>query len=98
MWRNFCEALEERFTDKQKRFRDSRALMALKYEGDIQVFLTEFERLNDTVGLSGGILQGQIMEAVPPVVLDMLFASNGEIPLEDEAMFQAFEEAALIFE
>src|SRR5436190_12514819 len=38
------------------------------------------------------------MEAVPPGVLDMVFACNGEIPMEDEAMFQAFEAAALIFE
>src|SRR5437667_9320968 len=52
-WRNFYEALDERFTDKQKRFSDSRELMALKYEGDIQVFLIEFKWLNDTVGLSG---------------------------------------------
>ena len=62
----FSAAMEEQFTNRQETGNDHKKLLALKYSGDMQTYLTRFNELNSRVQLSGQALSRVLTAAVTP--------------------------------
>ena len=82
-WVAFAAAMEDRFTDKQKTGKDHELLPALKYNGDMQTYLTHFNELNSRVQLSGQSLKGVLTAAVTPDMYWNIWRKYGKIPDSD---------------
>ena len=97
-WNSYEQALSERFTDKQEADKNLTKLKALKYNGDIQTFLSEIEELNTMTGLTGVALRELILGKVGPAILDATFMQHGCIPIGDVDLLCAIRKAGLYVE
>ena len=97
-WKNFSKALVSRFTDRQEKQRDHAKLKALKYEGSIQDFLSQFEELNTRVGLTGQGLVDLLRRQITPKMGRAIYHRMGKIPDDDETLIEAIRECGMIEE
>ena len=65
-WTAFLAAMEEHFTDKQETGKNHKKLLDIVYNGNMQTYLTCFNKLNSRVGLSGQALKRVLTAAVTP--------------------------------
>ena len=94
-WKAFSTAMEERFTDRQEQGKDHEKLLALKYQGDMQIYLAKFNELNSRVGLSGQALKRVITTAVTPDMYKNIWRKHGSIPDNDADLLGGVREAGI---
>ena len=97
-WISYEAALTERFTDKQEADKNLTKLKALKYNGDIQTFLSEVEEINTVTGLTGVALRELLLGKIGPAILDATFMQHGCIPTGDVDLLAAIRIAGLYVE
>src|SRR5204863_3222840 len=97
-WSEFTQAIQLRYEDKLEEERDARKMQTLKYEDNIQNFLTSFDSLNTTVGLSGVSMRNMVLGKIPEGIIDIMHSRLGGIPKDDDAFRTAVESARLVFE
>ena len=94
-WNSYETAITERFTDKQEADKNLTKLESLKYNGDIQTFLSEIEELNTTTGLTRVALRKLLLGKIGSAVLDATFMQHGCIPTGDVDLLAAIRTAGL---
>ena len=97
-WTEFSEAIQLRYEDKMEEERDARKLRALKYEENIQNFLTSIDSLNTSVGLSGAMFRELVLSKIPEAITDLVYSRMGGIPKEDDTFRREVEAAGLVYE
>jgi hypothetical protein len=70
------ETLQAEYLDPREAVTAHAKLKALKYKGDIKVYLTAFKALNHQAGSNGEGLQDIINEVIPNEIIDVWFYQN----------------------
>ena len=94
-WKAFSMAIEERFTDRQEQGKDDKTLLTLKYQGDMQTYLTKFNELNSRVGLPGQAMKRILTSAVTPDMYKNIWRKQGYIPDNDADLLNTVREAGI---
>lgn len=97
-WDTYRQAIQERFRDPGKQYRDADKLQKLRYEGDIAAYLTRLQELNNDVGMSGVTLRNLVMTTVPSDVVRLVYSHRRAIPEDDEEFLEAIQDAGLTYE
>lgn len=97
-WLAYTLSLQERFTDPSEKHRNAEKMRSLKYDGDIEQYLTEIMDLNDTVEWSGVTLQTHISRILPDEITRLVYSRHGAIPSTDEEFLEQIREAGRIYE
>jgi hypothetical protein len=97
-WQAYTSALKQRFIDEHETEKDERAMRALKYEGDMDDYVTQMEELNGRVGAHGATFRAIVRSALPEEVTKMIYSRAGGIPRDDEEFLAAVREAGRVVE
>lgn len=97
-WLAYTLSLQKRFTDPSEKHRNAEKMRSLKYDGDIEQYLTEIMDLNDTVEWSGVTLQTHISRILPDEITRLVYSRHGAIPSTDEEFLEQIREAGRIYE
>jgi hypothetical protein len=92
-WVAYSEAIVNEYTDPREGATAHDKLKALKYKGDIKVYLTSFTTLNRLAGSNGEGLQDIINEALPNEIIDVWFYQNPHALTTDQDFLTATYEA-----
>ena len=79
-WESYQKALIRRFRDDKEDSRTNEKLRALKYEGDIQSLLTQFEDHNLKARLNHTLTKEWVKEKVPKAILNSIYTRNLGLP------------------
>lgn len=80
----YAISLQERFIDPSEKHRNAEKMRSLKYDGDIEQYLTEIMDLNDVVEWSGITLQTHIYRLLPDEITRLVYSRHGGIPSTDD--------------
>ena len=94
-WEACSEAMQDWFTDRHEMGKDHEKLLALKYGGDMQMFLVKFKELNSRVYLSGQVLKTALTVAMSNDMHKSIWRKHGKIPDNDADRLQAVQEAGI---
>ncbi|KAI1439363.1 hypothetical protein F5Y02DRAFT_97479 [Annulohypoxylon stygium] len=97
-WDQYVGALHERFSDPSERHRNAKKMTELKYQGDIDQYLTELLDLNEAVKWSGTTFQNHIAKTLPDDITRLVYSRQGEVPETDDEFVQAIRGAGRIYE
>ena len=92
-WEAFAAVMEDTFTDKLETGKDHEWLLALKYNGDMPIYLARFNELNSRVNLSGQSLKRVLMADVIPDMYGNIWRKYGIILDTDADLLHAVQEA-----
>jgi len=94
-WVNYSAAIRTEYRNEREVADAQLKLGQLKYQGDIQSYMTEFHALNLYARATGESLQEKVNLAMLESVMDMRFAHYLEDFTNDEGFLQATYQAAL---
>src|SRR3979411_1406595 len=97
-WVAYTEALKLRFKDSARAHNDWRKMQELKYDYDINVYVTKLQEYNYSISQSGVALRELVGKAIPQEIMRMIYAWYGTMPNEDTDFFEAVVQAGLIYE
>jgi len=83
------------FQDSQEAANALEKIGQLRYKGDINAYFVEFRALNIYAGVTGESLQEKVDHAMPSAILDMRFAHNAFVFLEDGDFLTATYKAGI---
>jgi len=92
-WNAYSEAIQDEYLDPREAATAFNQITALRYKGDIKAYLTEFRALNIHARVTGEALQNKVNLALPLEIIDMRFAQNPRLFMEDEPFLVATYEA-----
>jgi hypothetical protein len=97
-WTAYSSALEARFQDEREQENEERKMRELKYEGDIDHYVTQLREYNDIVCSHGPAFRYIIRQALPRNILQMVYNHTGGMPQEDEEFLAAVQSAGRVVE
>jgi len=94
-WANYSAAIRTEYRNEREAADAQLILGQLRYQGDIQSYMTEFQALNLDTCATGESLQEKVNLAMPESVMDMRFAHYLEDFADDKGLLQATYQAVL---